>query len=104
MTLNCAGRWLSTRQRNDPKFLEVIKFLETGALPLDEKQSRVLMLTRSRFHLKGGVLYPLELDGTLRVIHQEKNFLNKLLVALSVATYTMPRFSVNSRNTSGGKE
>ena len=55
----------STKQRNDLKLLEVINvFLETGTLPGDEKQAKVLALT----HIEGGVLYHLESDGTVRVI------------------------------------
>ena len=59
---------LPNRQRNDPKLLELIKFLEIGTLPADEKQARVLALTKSQFHIEGGVLYHIESDGTLRVI------------------------------------
>ena len=59
---------LSNRQRNDPKLLELIKFLETGTLPVDEKQARVLAMTKSQFHIEGDVIYHLESDGTLRVI------------------------------------
>ena len=59
---------LPNRQRNDPKLLELIKFLETGTLPADEKQARVLALTKSQFHIEGGVLYHIESDGTYRVI------------------------------------
>ena len=59
---------LPNRQRNDPKLLELIKFLEIGTLPADEIQARVLALTKSQFHIEGGVLYHIESDGTLRVI------------------------------------
>ena len=59
---------LPNRQRNEPKLLELIKFLETGTLLADEKQARVLALTKSQFHIEGGVLYHIESDGTLRVI------------------------------------
>ena len=59
---------LSQRQRNDPKLLEVIRFLETDILPADEKRAKKLALTKSQYHMEGGVLYHLESDGTLRVI------------------------------------
>ena len=35
---------LSKRQRNDPKLLEVIRFLEADILPADEKRAKVLAL------------------------------------------------------------
>ena len=41
---------LSNKQRNDPKLLELIKFLETGTLSANEKQARVLAMTKSQFH------------------------------------------------------
>ena len=61
---------LPNRQRNDPKLLELIEFLETGMLSADEQQARVLAMTKSQFHIEGGVLYHniIESDGTLRVI------------------------------------
>ena len=59
---------LSKRQRDDPKLFEVINFLEMGVLPEDEKRAKVLALTKSQYHMEGGVLYRLESDGTLRVI------------------------------------
>ena len=59
---------LSQRQRNDPKLLEVIRFLEADILPADEKRAKKLALTKSQYHMEGGVLYHLESDGTLRVI------------------------------------
>ena len=39
-----------------------------GVLPEDEKRAKVLALTKSQYHMEGGVLYCLESDGTLRVI------------------------------------
>ena len=59
---------LSNRQRNDPKLLELTKFLKNSTHPADKKQARVLAMTKSQFHIEGGVLYHLESDGTLKVI------------------------------------
>ena len=59
---------LSKKQRNDPKPLEVIRYLEIDILPADEERAKVLALTKSQYHMEGGVLYHLEPDSTLRVI------------------------------------
>ena len=44
-------------QRRDPEVAEIIKFLETGELPLEEKRARVIALQKSLFVLKEGILY-----------------------------------------------
>ena len=44
-------------QRRDPEVAEIITFLETGELPLEEKRARVIALQKSLFVLKEGILY-----------------------------------------------
>ena len=44
-------------QRRDPEVAEIITFLETGELPLEEKRARVIALHKSLFVLKEGILY-----------------------------------------------
>ena len=55
-------------QRHDFRLLLIIKCLENGDLPRDEKAPPELVLGRSQFTLIGGVLYHVEPDKTLRVI------------------------------------
>ena len=58
---------LPTLQRQDIE-LAVITYLETGELPLDEKNARRVALTESQYSLEDRVLYRVEADGTLRVV------------------------------------
>ena len=40
----------------------------TGQLPEDERKARELVLSKTQFEIKDGVLYHLERDKTLRVV------------------------------------
>ena len=53
--------------------MEVIRFLETGLLPGDEKRAKPLALTQSQYLMKDDVLYRVEQDGTLRIIPTSKS-------------------------------
>ena len=59
---------LPALQRADEGLATVIKYLETGVLPEDQKVGRQIALTSSLYTLQDGVLYRVEGDGTLRVI------------------------------------
>ena len=48
---------LAEEQRKDPKLCDMIKFLESGQLPTDEKRARCLALERPRFELIDGILH-----------------------------------------------
>ena len=61
---------LQQQQRSDP-VLAVIRFLEDGDLPIDEKRARELALTKSQYSILEGVLYHIEPDKTLRIIPAE---------------------------------
>ena len=62
------GEKLSGRQRWDPDLLLIIRYLEDGELPQDEKTARELVLGASQFTIIDEVLYHVEPDKTLRVI------------------------------------
>ena len=47
-------------QKRDPGVMEVIKFLETGQLPVDQKRARRIATQQSLFTLVDGVLYFLD--------------------------------------------
>ena len=59
---------IPTLQRGDPELAAIIKFIETGVLPEDEKFAKSLALTQSQYSLEDGILYHVEADSTLRVI------------------------------------
>ena len=44
-------------QKKDPEVADVITFLESGELPLENKRARVIALQKSLFVLKEGILY-----------------------------------------------
>lgn len=48
---------LTQEQRKDPKILELIKYLEDGTLPCDEKQCRRVVARSTLFALVDGVLF-----------------------------------------------
>ena len=67
---NLVGREsdLPTLQRQDTELEPLIKFLETGILPADNRIARVVATTASQYTMEEGILYRVEPDGTLRLI------------------------------------
>ena len=65
-------------QREDPQLMEIIRYLQDGILPDDDKEARELALTKSQYELVDGVLYHVENDKTLRIVppttHRKKLF------------------------------
>ena len=59
---------LSVEQREDPDLADIILYLETGILPEDESQARILVLSGSQYVIEDDVLYRVESDSTLRVV------------------------------------
>ena len=59
---------LSKRQSTDPELKEMMMYLDTGELPDDDKRAREIVLGKSQFTLRDGVLYRVESDKSLRVI------------------------------------
>ena len=55
-------------QRQDVEPAAVVTYLETGVLPLDEKNARQVALKESQYTLDNQVVYRVEADGTLRVV------------------------------------
>lgn len=47
-------------QRQDPEVMDIIRFLETGELPPDQKRARRIATQQSQFTLIDGVLYFLD--------------------------------------------
>ena len=67
---NLVGREsdLPTLQQQDTELEPLIKFLETGILPADNRIARVVATTASQYTMEEGILYRVEPDGTLRLI------------------------------------
>ena len=65
-------------QREDPQLMEIIRYLQDGILPDNDKEARELALTKSQYELVDGVLYHVENDKTLRIVppttHRKKLF------------------------------
>jgi len=59
---------LPALQREDEELKRIIDFLESGILPSEEKQAKVIALTQSQYTLVDNVLYYVQQDGSLRVI------------------------------------
>ena len=59
---------LSGRQRQDSQIVEIMKYIETGQLPQEDKQVRELLLSQSQFTVLEGVLYRVNVDKTLRIV------------------------------------
>ena len=59
---------ISVLQRQDEELVPVIKFLEDGVLPQEDKLARTVALTSSQYTVLDGVLYRVEADATLRLI------------------------------------
>ena len=59
---------IEDRQREDPELKLIIDYQKEGVLPRDDKKARELLLSRVQYHMKGGVLYYVEADKTLRLI------------------------------------
>lgn len=56
------------RQCSDPNLKDIIQYLEDGELPSDDRRARELILGKSQFTLRDGILYKVESDKTLRII------------------------------------
>ena len=59
---------LTVLQRADKGLKEIIDFLESGILPSEEKQAKLISLTQSQYTLMDSILYHVQHDGSLRVI------------------------------------
>ena len=59
---------LTVLQRADKGLKEIIDFLESGILPSEEKQAKLISLTQSQYTLMDSILYHVQRDGSLRVI------------------------------------
>ena len=59
---------LSVRQTLDPDLAMVIKYLQSGILPPDDKKARELILGKTRYVIIGDVLYHLTADKLLRIV------------------------------------
>ena len=62
------GNTLATLQQRDAELAPTIKYLETGTLPLDDKDARQIAISSGQYTLEDNILYHVEDDGTLRVI------------------------------------
>lgn len=59
---------LAVHQRMDAELKPLIDYLETRALPPNDKDARRIVLTSVQYTLQDDVLYKVEGDGTLRVV------------------------------------
>ena len=63
---------LSELQEFVPELSAVFQYLETGVLPEDKRTAKKLAMNESQYLIQDGVLYHVEVDGTLRVIPPTK--------------------------------
>ena len=63
---------LSARQALDPDLVMVIKYLQSGILPPDDKKARELILGKTRYVIIEDVLYHLSADKSLRIVLPKK--------------------------------
>ena len=59
---------LAVLQSKDSELAPIINFIETGALPTEERLARKLTLSQSQYTVLDGILYKVEPDATLRII------------------------------------
>ena len=64
-------RSLGSLQRDDPKLIPHLSYLEDGTLTDNESEARELVVSRDNFEVIDGILYHVEKDKTLRVIPPE---------------------------------
>ena len=62
------GMSLSARQTLDSDLEMVIKYLQSGILPPDDKKARELILGKTRYVIIEDVLYHLTADNSLRIV------------------------------------
>ena len=55
-------------QNSDPELKLLKDYMITGQLPEDERKAKELVLSKTQFEIKDGVLYHLEGDKTLRIV------------------------------------
>ena len=59
---------LRTRQARDPELAVVMKYLQSGVLPPDNKKARELILGKTRYVIIEDVLYHLSADKSLQIV------------------------------------
>ena len=59
---------LRTRQARDPELAVVMKYLQSGVLPPDDKKARELILGKTRYVIIEDVLYHLSADKSLQIV------------------------------------
>ena len=69
------GMSLSARQTLDPDLAMVIKYLQSGILPPDDKKVRELILGKTRYVIIEDVLYHLTADKSLRIVLPKEEWL-----------------------------
>ena len=70
---------MRTEQREDPELALVIKFLEDGDLPADDKEARKLLLRREDFELLDRTLYYIDRKRSIRRLVVPKKLRSDLL-------------------------
>ena len=68
VTTDSSLNTLAECQDNDPELKLLKDYMLTGQLPEDERKARELVLSKTQFEIKDGVLYHLERDKTLRIV------------------------------------
>ena len=62
------GSTLATLQQQDAELAPMIKYLETGTLPQDDREARQIAISSGQYTLEDDILYHVEDNGTLRVV------------------------------------
>ena len=61
---NCQGE----HKYSDPELMEIVRFLEEGTLPDDDKRAHVLVLNKPQHTMVEKGLYHIALDKTLQIV------------------------------------
>ena len=68
VTIDSFNNTLAECLDNDPELKLLKDYMLTEQLPEDERKARELLLSKTQFQIKDGVLYHLEREKTLRVV------------------------------------
>ena len=96
------GNTLATLQQRDAELAPMIKYLETGTLPPDDKEARQIAISSGQYTLEDNILYHVEDDGTLPSPNQRECLFTKAHEGSLERISAMQRCTVRSGDITGG--